>query len=177
MSTEESAMGKITGFTKVEPVKMYVGDDRPVVDDWKCQRSGDCCTKPYGIVMTLAEKATLEANMEIRVLNKLKYEEHPEPGFVVLRGEPCPLHEFVDGKSTCTVHEKRPYQCRRFACLRPVPSEEPFQMAPLSPYLKYGMIGCSNLRDRLVKSRIARRCYELIQRKAQRWGRTHGWKD
>lgn len=161
-----------------EPTRQFVQVARPVIDDWKCQRSGDCCTKPQSVVMRVEEKELIERTLTIAKLVKLTWFESPQEGFVELLARPCPLHEFDEhGKSTCTVHDIRPYQCRRFACLRPDPETEPFVMAPISPYLKFGMIGCANLRDRLVNSRVARRAYELIQRKAQRWGCAHGWKD
>ena len=127
--------------------------------------------------MRVEEKELIERTLTIKKLVSLVWFQSPEEGFVELVARPCPFHEFINGKSTCTVHDVRPYQCRRFACLRPDPKTEPFQMAPISPFLRYGMVGCANLRDRLVKSRVARRMYEKIQRKAQRWGRAHGWKD
>lgn len=129
--------------------------------------------------MTVEERTVIEKALTIKKLVSLVWDDAGlKPGFVALTAHPCPFHEFtgVKGESTCTIHSIRPYQCRRFACLRPDVKAEPFQMAPLSPYLKYGNIGCSNLRDRLVNSRVARRTYELIQRKAQKWALKHGWK-
>jgi hypothetical protein len=83
--------------------------------------------------------------------------------FVALKARPCPFHIFNE----CVVYEHRPYNCRRFSCLRVNPKEEPLQ------YNNTG--GCRNLLDRLETSRAARRLYAKIQRKAQRWAVRFGW--
>lgn len=80
-------------------------------------------------------------------------------GFVALKAQPCPLFAF----KTCLVYDHRPYNCRRFACMRPDVKAEPFE--------KDG----GNLMARVKTSRVARRLAERIQRKSQRWGRAHGW--
>jgi Fe-S-cluster containining protein len=150
----------------------------PVEDNWQCKRSGECCTKPDFVIMTEQEQKVLMGSAEraltIGQLNKIHWQPD-QPGFVALLAGPCPLHEFVNGVSTCLVHSVRPYNCRRFACLRPDPKKEPLQIAPLAPVLQYGNVGCSNLRQRLLQSRVARRTFELIQRKARRWADKHGW--
>lgn len=87
------------------------------------------------------------------------------PTHVALKAHPCPFYLF----KTCTVYEVRPYNCRRFGCMRPDPKTEPFEESPK------GILGCANLGDRIRMSRVARRMGELMQRKAQRWARRHGW--
>lgn len=148
--------------------------------DWHCQRSGDCCTLPDYVVMTVEEQAVIndfaEHNLPISRLNRINFDPW-RPGFVALIAHPCPLHEFIDGRSTCLVHPVRPYNCRRFACLRPDPHTEPLQLTPLSPVLRYGLVGCANTRKRLIQSRAARRLFDTIQRRAKRWAITHGWKE
>lgn len=126
--------------------------------------------------MTRQEAAAVMAyaqqHLTIGQLNRIEWDGHHEEGFVALKAKPCP---FLEGTNTCMVHEARPYNCRRFGCLRPDPAREPLQMAEHSPVLQYGTVGCTNLRERLVQSRSARRQYERLQRKGQRWAVAHGW--
>jgi Fe-S-cluster containining protein len=150
---------------------------RPVVEDWVCQRSGDCCRAVDLVVMTFEEQQVVmryaEQHLTIGQLNRVTFSHHRDPRFVELNAGPCP---FLEGRNQCLVHPVRPYNCRRFGCLRPDVEAEPLVMAPLSRFLKFGSIGCSNLRERLVQSRIARRAYALLQRKGQRWALAHGWR-
>lgn len=81
--------------------------------------------------------------------------------FVALKAKPCPLYAF----NQCLVYDVRPYNCRRFACLRPDVKAEPFDMND------------ANWRDRVETSRVARRMMERIQRKAQGWATKMGWMD
>lgn len=126
------------------------------------------------MVISKGEHEYLHATLTVGQLHKLSFHQIDD-NFFAWTAAPCPLLDESSGKPTCTIHEHRPYNCRRFGCLRPDPKVEAFQPAPLSPYLKYGNIGCANLRDRLINSRVARRTYELLQRKAQRWADKHGW--
>lgn len=80
--------------------------------------------------------------------------------FVAMKAGPCPLYIF----KTCIVYEHRPYNCRRFACMRPDVKAEPFEVSG------------ANMMDRVKTSRVARRMAEKIQRHAQRWARKYGWK-
>lgn len=134
---------------------------RPVDKDWSCQGSGDCCTIPKALVMTTSEAEALvhAAPREIT----MQFDRTEEKGFVSLRVGPCPLFAF--GK--CLVYEMRPYNCRRFACMRPDPKTEVFEPT--------GELGCMNLEVRVKTSRVAYRLAQKIQRKAQRWAMTHGW--
>lgn len=86
-------------------------------------------------------------------------------GFVVMKTGPCPLFVF----KTCLVYEHRPYSCRRFACMRPDPKTEPFEVG--------GPFGCKNLSDRIATSRAALRRARHIEKRAQRWANQHGWKE
>lgn len=153
----------------------------PVDANWTCRRSGDCCTMPEGVIMTTQEQAALievaEKVLTIKRLVSLKFTPAQEMGFVLLEAGPCPLLD-RDGKGrpVCSVYHARPFNCRRFACLRPDPKTEPLRLAPLSPVLRYGNVGCSNVRERLLQSRVARRLYEVIQRHSKRWGLSHGWR-
>lgn len=79
-------------------------------------------------------------------------------GMVALKALPCPLFAF----NRCLVYAVRPFNCRRYVCLRPDVKAEPFD-------------GDRNMMDRVKTSRVARRIAERHQRKAQRWARTHGW--
>lgn len=112
--------------------------------------------------MTVEEKATLSLHAPPEI--PLTFLPTENPRFVVLKAAPCPL--FVFGG--CLVYAHRPYVCRRFACMRPDPKSEPLEMS----------IDISvNAEDRLIQNRVARRQLVQIQRKAQRWGRSHGWKE
>lgn len=82
-----------------------------------------------------------------------------DPKFVAMQAGPCPLFVF----NGCLVYEHRPYNCRRFACMRPDVKAEPFE------------VDGSNLLDRVKTSRVARRLATQIQRKARRWADKHGW--
>lgn len=146
--------------------------------NWHCQQSGDCCTLPDFVTMHEQEQAALlayaEKHLPIRILTRLNFVTH-SPGFVSLLAHPCPLYDRES--RTCMVYEARPYNCRRFACMRPDIKAEPLRLAPISPVLRYGTIGCANTRERLLQSRVARRLFETIQRHAARWARSHGWSD
>lgn len=75
----------------------------------------------------------------------------------------CPL---LGANGLCTIYAARPYNCRRFACLR----------APGEALEAGGPLGCRNA-ERRLSDRDARRQLIQIQRKAQVWGRKHGWMD
>lgn len=142
---------------------------RPVEVPWTCDRSGDCCTIPSRVVMTLRERDLLMANSTaiMQWADVLGRED-----LVALVAKPCPLYGTApDGRPGCTVHAVRPYNCRRFACLRPESSEEPFVEAGPED------LGCANLGDRIRHSREARRFYQRYQRKAQRWAVQMGWRN
>lgn len=141
---------------------------RPVVKDWHCCRSGDCCRSVSAIVMTPEEAEVLKA-----VRPELTFYSFPDNRFVYLTGLPCPLLQ-VDAKwrALCSEYERRPYNCRRFGCFRPDPRVEPYE--PEAVDYERGRLGCANLSDRLV-SRQVRREYATLQRKGQRWALRHGW--
>jgi len=89
---------------------------------------------------------------------------HPEGfvGMVALDGSTaCPLLT-TGGK--CSIHASRPYNCRRFLCLR----DEGEALVTGGPF------GCANTEPHLA-SRPHRRLYERNQRTAQVWARAHGW--
>lgn len=79
--------------------------------------------------------------------------------FVAMKAGPCPLYAF----KTCLVYAQRPYNCRRFGCMRPDVKAEPFEASG------------ANLMDRVKTSRIARRMAERMQRKAKLFADKHGW--
>lgn len=103
---------------------------------------------------------------------QLKWYWHPDPRFVYLQGKPCPLLTFEGKKAVCTVHKVRPANCRRFGCMRPDPSTEPYEPEPLD--LPKMRLGCANLSDRLTNRKVRKR-YQLLQRDAMKWGLKHGW--
>lgn len=136
---------------------------RPVDADWKCCRSGECCTKPAAVTMTVEEQQVVMAhalNPDVLKFKPLEGEE----GFVQLQAAPCPLYLFGE----CSIYEHRPFNCRRFACLRPDPASEPWEENSQGMNL--------NLMERVASSRVALRLAQKIQRKAQRWAIKHGWR-
>jgi Fe-S-cluster containining protein len=136
--------------------ELVVHRTRPVDPEWKCHRSGDCCTQPAEVVMTKQEAAVLVHHAPPTVAMSFR---PVDDKFVALKAQPCPLYAF----QSCLVYDHRPYNCRRFACLRPDPKAEPFET------------NGGNLFVRVRESRVARRMAERIQRHAQRWGAKYGW--
>lgn len=149
---------------------------RPVDPHWHCHRTGDCCRSVEAVTMTHQEAAAVQAKADatftLGELQRLQWEPHQNPQFVNLVAKPCPL---LRGTNECSVHDVRPFNCRRFGCLRPDPQIEPLHMAPLSPFVRYGTVGCSNLRERLMQSKMARRVYAKLQQRGFRWAYAHGW--
>lgn len=76
----------------------------------------------------------------------------------------CPC---LDADQRCTVYAVRPYNCRRFVCLRDAGEA-------LEPG---GPLGCRNAERRVRSDRQWMRFYRTHQRRAQVWGRAHGWTD
>lgn len=135
---------------------------RPIDAKWRCQQAGECCTQPRDVVMTTQEAAgILQRTAGTVALSFRKL----DGSFVALEAAPCPL--FIN--ETCSVYDIRPYNCRRFACMRPDPTLEPWEQD--------GEGHVRNVEDRLQASRIARRMARQIQDKAQPWARAHGWTD
>lgn len=117
---------------------------------WHCRRDGACCTEPAEVVVTVAEERALRDAAPPDVV--LTFLTHPDPRFVRLRAKPCPLYD--DRARACRVYQVRPYNCRRFACLRD-DYTQPYDVGP--------------------QGRDQRRQLVVIQRHAQRWARAHGW--
>ena len=142
-------------MSKVLP--MHVPTVRAIDPQWTCQRSGDCCTKPREVTMTQEERLEVLRHGPEGIVTHWRDAGH---GFVALKAQPCPFYLF----NTCTVYEYRPYNCRRFACMRPDVEAEPFE------------VDGGNLWKRLKKSSVARKLYFKIQKDAQAWAVEHGWK-
>ena len=145
------------------------GKKRPIEANWQCKMSGDCCRSVSMIVMTRQEAHEI-AKARPDLLHTLQVYVHPDPRFVFLKGQPCPL---LNTDNSCSVYSVRPYSCRRFKCYRPDVKNEPYEPEPVD--LLHGRLGCANLSDRLALSRAVRRDYALNQRKAQKWALKHGW--
>lgn len=129
---------------------------RPVDPNWQCCRSGDCCTKIEEVVMTRAERTAILPRIIEGIVTVWR---DLDESFVALKAGPCPLYVFGD----CTVYDVRPYNCRRFVCLRPDVTAEPFEA------------NGANMMDRVVTSRPMRRLAQRVQQKAQQWAASHGW--
>ncbi len=128
---------------------------------WTCDKRGDCCREPAFVMVTDAEAAELERAKPARVT--LQYLEHRD-GFKALKTGPCPL---LNDDGSCSVYEVRPYNCRRFVCLRA--ADEPWIRGPLGE--------CVNLDRWLNISPQAATFYASHQRHAQVWAKAHGWSD
>jgi Fe-S-cluster containining protein len=127
---------------------------------WTCAQTGDCCTVP--VVMTPAEARGLVAATS----TELHWRIGPGDKVSLVRTDTdatCPL---LGPDRRCTVYAARPYNCRRFACLR----DQGEALVPGGP------LGCQNA-ERRMGDRQARRQVIQIQRKAQVWARKHGWTD
>lgn len=109
--------------------------------------------------MTFAEAGLLRTQTD----RPLWWAQGTRPELVELRSASgrCPL---LTDEGRCSVYAARPYNCRRFACLR-----EPGEA--LEPG---GPVGCANA-ERRLESRPHRRLLAQMQRDAQRWARAHGW--
>ena len=85
-----------------------------------------------------------------------------ESGFVRLQtpNGVCPLFTRMEGQGTCTVHEVRPYNCRRWGCYRTDYTQPP-DMRPIPVHA--------------LSNRDLRRQYARAQAKAQVWADAHGW--
>lgn len=138
------------------PLIPLLPEPRPVDPHWKCLREGDCCQKIPEVVMTKEEAAEVVHHAPTTVVMNFR---PVGDGFVAMKAGPCPLYIF----GGCTIYPYRPYNCRRFVCLRPDPKSEPFEPSG------------ANMMDRVKTSRPARRLAEKFQRKAQRWAVKHGW--
>lgn len=130
--------------------------DRPVDPKWVCQKSGECCTLPKEVVMTKEEASVLVMHAPSTITLHFR---PADEGFVAMKAQPCPLYIF----HTCMVYEHRPYNCRRFGCMRPDTHKEPFEADG------------SNMRDRTETNRTARRMGIQMQKKALKWAKAHGW--
>lgn len=140
---------------------------RDVATKWTCQRDGTCCMGPQ-LVVTLQELDAM-LNADPRMLTIETNDGHP--GFAkILIPNGCPfLKRELDGKATCGIYEARPVNCRRFMCLRPDVTTEPFEHG--------GPLGCLNLSDRVHDSLHALTFYQANERRAMKqWGHAHGWK-
>lgn len=104
--------------------------------------------------MTKQEAAVLVHNAPPEIVMQFR---PVDEKFVALKAQPCPLYAFKQ----CLVYAVRPFNCRRFACMRPDVQAEPWDG--------------QNMEARVKVSRLARRLAEKIQRKAQRWARSQGW--
>lgn len=129
---------------------------RPVDPEWQCQHSGDCCTLPPEVVMTKQEAAAMVHAAPSTIALQFR---DAGNNFVALKARPCPMFVFKH----CLVYDVRPYNCRRFGCMRPDPAAEPFELDG------------GNMIARVGVSRIARRIAVRMQTKAQRWARKMGW--
>lgn len=123
---------------------------------WSCQREGSCCTLPDEVVLTHAERAEIERAAPSGVA--LSFRPHADARFVRLVAGPCPLYN----GSGCSVYAVRPMNCRRYGCFRD-DLTEPAELVPVPV--------------KALATRENRRRFLMMERKAQKWGRAHGWSE
>lgn len=144
-----------------------MGKRLPIVADWQCARTGDCC-RQGGVRMHVDELAEIERVFSFEIAFAMpSYRTRANGGgFVTLSrvdgDAACP---FLAGGGDCLVYEARPFKCRQFQCHR----------APGEAFDPSGPLGCRNLSDRLEQSAETRTAYAKNQKKAQKWALTHGW--
>lgn len=131
---------------------------------WSCSLSGDCCRAVGHVVMTPQERDVLLTAVTPERAATLTWIDWPKNGMVALKAAPCPL---LNG-NLCSVHPVKPMNCRRWGCFRPDPTIE-----PLEP--DHGFLGSPCTRERFYASRGVRQQMQAMQKKAQKWGRRHGW--
>lgn len=157
---------------------------RPIRLPWKCHQTGDCCRTNLPLTVTAEERTLLEQNGNLG----RRYPEfalHPDEqrqrealqaaGEMIMPpvkfytldrtgGGGCPF--LVE--NSCVVYSVRPYNCRRFMCGRPDPTQESFEEG--------GPMGCYNTSDRLNTSLRWMEFYKGNERRAQNeWAKEHGW--
>lgn len=148
------------------PLRVHRTPPQRIVDpQWTCQQSGECCSIPAEVILTMEELKEIQRFMlEDEMLHGIQVNLRTVgENKVAIQAHPCPLFIF----NSCAVYPVRPYNCRRFGCMRPDPETEPFETG--------GPLDCKNLSERIEQSRPARRLYELIERRAQAWAWRHGW--
>lgn len=129
-----------------------------VIDDWKCQGSGDCCRHPTLVSMTYAERRELEAYAGL-ASRRLQWRYNAKPNMTNLVAGPCP---FVTPENRCGVYDVRPFQCRRYGCMR-ADLSEPFRGEDTGTIL-----------DRMPEAFNA---LSKLQSDGQVWALAHGWKE
>jgi Fe-S-cluster containining protein len=129
---------------------------------WSCDKRGDCCRQPRFVIMTTQERAEVLANAPKGVT--LAFQPLADDRFVALEAGPCPL---LSEDGSCTIYAHRPYNCRRFICLRQ--PDEPWISAPPD--------GCVNLDRRIsgTGSHQAMAFFRSQERRHQPWALAHGW--
>lgn len=160
-TTDNGSIVPLPEFGYTGPQTLPVIQPRPVDPNWKCQSSGECCTIPKEVLMTKEEAALLTHHAPKEITLRFR---PIHSGFVALQTGPCPLYAF----QRCLVYEYRPFNCRRFACMRPDPKAEPFVESP-------DLTGCENANVRFYESEDARKRLKRIQKWAQEWAVKHGW--
>ena len=142
------------------PVKL-----RPIRLKWTCSITGDCCKVVNTVLMSPAEQAEIVAYVSPDLAATLRWASDESGRFVRLQAHPCPL---LRADNRCGVYPVRPYNCRRWGCMRADVTKE-----PLEP--DHSFLGCANARERFHQNRGIRRQLAHMQTKAQRWALRHGW--
>jgi Fe-S-cluster containining protein len=133
--------------------------------EWACSRDGKCCTEPRFVVMTWAERREIEAAATHLPRRALQWRAGDRPSLTMLVTRPCPLYDAE--KKGCTVYDVRPFNCRRFGCMRDDVTRETF--TDQSSVILF--------RRRPDEQAIAAtlRGLERLEADARPWALAHGW--
>ncbi len=109
--------------------------------------------------MTYAERRELEAHAE-KAARRLQWRYNERSNMTDLVAAPCP---FLDAENRCAVHDVRPYNCRRWGCLRSDVKAQKFVDEDTAAILRRMPGGLPTL--------------QRMQTDAQPWALAHGWKE
>ncbi len=129
-----------------------------VIEDWRCQGSGDCCRGVKRVSMTFAERRELEAQAA-KATRRLQWRYNERPNMTDLVAAPCP---FLDAENRCAVHDVRPYNCRRWGCLRSDVKAQPFVDEDTAAILR--------------RMPEALPVLQRMQSEGQAWALAHNWR-
>jgi Fe-S-cluster containining protein len=116
------------------------------------------------VVMTHAERGEIERAVLPPIADALAWAPHADARFTrLLMPQGCPLLAKPDGVATCTVHAVRPMNCRKYGCFRMDVDRE---LVPRNE---------AETLINILRSRDFQRQAVQMERKAQRWGASHGW--
>lgn len=88
------------------------GDEFPF--EFQCQRSGNCCARPHGIVrVTPADVAAIAVHLGLsEMATRARFVAPPGDRLKDGLGSRCVFLDDVPGQAACAIYPVRPEQCR-----------------------------------------------------------------